>query len=80
MKNIEEFNKRLGEYIREEREFMGMTREDMVTKLGDITLATYRNIERGNGSARFEVIASIAEALDLTVEDMLDAAKGVNHG
>lgn len=50
----------------------GLTQEKLAA-LADLSIVTVRNIEqRSNGCPSFKTLAKLAEALDVTVNDLID--------
>jgi len=61
-----------GERVRQERERRGLTRDDLA-RLADMPTATLTKIEQGTtGDPRLATASRIAEALGLTVTDLLE--------
>lgn len=63
-----------GEIIRQRREAKGLTREQLVARIEDLSLSTLIRIELRGGLPRALTLAKIASALDLTVDEILDGA------
>lgn len=61
---------RLGQRIRKQRKLMGMTQKDVAEKVG-ISLPFYGHIERGTRKASLETMVSIANALGVSADTLL---------
>lgn len=66
----------IGKAIRDARSAAGLTRAQLATKAGGINRITVRRIETGETSnPRADTLSEIADALGLTVNDLLPRAK-----
>lgn len=64
-----ELMKLLGRNLRKYRADVNMTQEEFSESIG-VNLSTYKNIERGARGASFDMIATIAERLNITPSDL----------
>lgn len=60
---------KLGEIIRNQRQFKKMTMKELATKVG-ITESAIHHYEMGVRKMNFDTFANICEALDLNAEDV----------
>lgn len=61
----------VGEIIREQREFMGMTREQLAEKAG-VSAATLRTIETRPVDPGFTTVVALLLPLEMTCDDLID--------
>lgn len=64
-----ELMKLLGRNLRKYRTSANMTQEEFSESIG-VNLSTYKNIERGARGASFDMIAAIAERLNIAPSDL----------
>lgn len=66
-----EISRRLGIRVRAQREGQDLSQEQLAGRVG-VTPQFVGDIERGLRGPTLETIAAIAEALDVTISDLLD--------
>lgn len=67
----------IGDKIRKVRELKGFKQEYVAGKLG-LSVTAYGNIERNESSLTFERLEEIAQALEVTVQDILNIPEQLN--
>ena len=68
---------RLGNKIRKIREIKGLKQENVADKIG-LSLSSYGKIERGEVKLSVERLSTIANAMDLPINAILEFDEGVN--
>jgi len=68
---------RLGNKIRKIREIKGLKQENVADKIG-LSLSSYGKIERGEIKLSVDRLQSIAQAMDLSMNAILEFDEGVN--
>ena len=68
---------RLGNKIRKIREIKGLKQENIADKIG-LSLSSYGKIERGEIKLSVDRLSSIAQAMDLSMNAILEFDEGVN--
>ncbi|WP_054956750.1 helix-turn-helix domain-containing protein [Paenibacillus dakarensis] len=62
-------NMRLAQRIRAFRKLKGLTQQELAAR-ADISLAVLGAIERGNRRAEEQILTKIADALDITIQEL----------
>lgn len=74
MVDAENFYKRLGQRIREARTRSGLTQQDLAAKV-DLTRTSVTNIELGRQKLLVHALVEMADALQITTDQLLPPAK-----
>ena len=61
----------LGEFLKHAREAAGLTQVELAEKVG-LTQMSISKMERGDGYPSFPSAKRLADALDISLDDMLD--------